>query len=216
MMFEINYVDKESMWILAFVSIGIYLFVHQMCRARIQRIFFGAFTAGFYMYNGFGVVYGDGVADDLVSKYTIFLASSALAYIFFIILLRAPAEHAGNRMNGYLLKLVQSDYFVFPVIGLYVFTLLFDLIYPEFKLSSLISPPKADVLTQFQENLEIKMTGNFNPISKSVDSIGFLLFPLYLLCLFRYRKSPAKLFFAVFIPLYIHYCVHSTITSGIS
>lgn len=210
-MFEINYVDKESMWLLALISVGIYLCVHFLCKSRIQRVFFGAFTLCFYMYNGFGAVYGEGVADDIVRKYTVFLAVAGLAYTVFIILLRAPAEHTGRRMNGYLMKLIGSDYFVLPVLGLYIFTLLFDLIYPDLKLSSLISPPKADVLTQFQENLEIKMTGNFNPISKSVDSVGFLLFPLYLLCLFRYRKSPSKLFMAVFIPLYIHYCVHSYI-----
>lgn len=212
--FEIEFIDKQSMWLLMGVTVLLSGVVFALCRSLTQRMFFGAFALAFYVYNGFGVVYADGVASSVVNNYITFLSVCAFTYVLAIWLLRAPAKHAGVRMNSYLLKLLHSDYFVYAVLGLYFFSMVFPLIYPEVRLYNLVSPPKADVYTQFQENLEIKMTGKFNPVSKAVESFGTLIFPLYLVCLYRFRKDPFKLFLLIFGPMYLHYCDLSYINRG--
>ncbi len=90
------------------------------------------------------------------------------------------------------------------IIIFYFLTLLFPLVYPEFKLGNLINPPTPSLEGLHYSKFVEGEQKDF--ISSIVYLISQLLLPFFYLCAYKYRKSPLKILLLFLLPVYLDLC----------
>lgn len=206
--------DYNILWEVLLFTVGTGSFFLSLLHGNNQRIIFIFFTIFYYFYNGFGIGFVDGVYHDYFMFYIIFYLVFGFSYFIFLKILLSESRVFRRNVIGTLDKISKKKMLIRLIIIGYISTKLFDLIYPEFKLQLIISPPKPDIATQFFQSVKDSLEGKFNPLTKIVDNISFLLYPFYLMALANYRNKLGKLAIFVFLPLYFHYCSISYINRG--
>ncbi|WP_459947329.1 hypothetical protein [Desulfocastanea catecholica] len=147
-----------------------------------QRILIFSFILGLFIYSGIGASYVIMPKSYLLIYFT-FLISFLLSFLIFLKLLK----NFGVRLSKNLFYIVHDiDTGLFWQVVLYVYIGMhfFPLIYPEVRLSDLLSPPTPDLKTAFS----LRFTENdVNIIGKIVDYLRVLLTPFFFISLFRLR-----------------------------
>lgn len=97
------------------------------------------------------------------------------------------------------------------IINLYIILNIFDLLYPNFKLHLLVSPPLPSLDNHFNKYID---DVNLDPISHSFYIFKQFLLPFFYLSLYKYRNNYKKVLFILLIILYINYCVSGYVGRG--
>lgn len=206
MEFDLPFIDIRHFVNLIGATILLGAIMLQFIEGRIQKRAFIAFSVFYFIYNGFGVTYAAGVADSITGKYVAFYLALGLSYALFLKLFLTPSRHVRQTIMPYLKRIVENRTLIYGIVIAYFATFLFHLIYPEMKLDRIIFPPAPRVADQFAEGLQVSISGRFNPLTKIVDNIEYLLYPFYLIALYRFRHKPVWLFSVLIIPQYFYYC----------
>lgn len=155
----------------------------------------------YILYSGIG---GALITVSSVYKYYYFIFSICISIGIYYGLHAVQKRNAENRKlwSEYLTYFI--DNYADKIIISYYICSIVPLLYPEFRLQLLLSPPAPDVLGMLKE----KFGGGEeeNIIVSVISGIRGLIFPLYLLSLYKYREKFVKLSIIILIPYYIKYC----------
>lgn len=191
------------------VTLTIFIFFFRFFKNLAQKTLYIAFVFFFFIYNGFGMSYEKGVADQYHIYYIVFLITFSFSYLFFLKLFFKEFRYAFLGSIKTIRKFGRDKYLSSFIIFIFIFFQLLQLIIPEFKLHLLLNPPAPDILAEFLGRLNSP-----SPSGKLIGNVSFLLYPFYLLTLYKFRKNIPFFLFIVFFPFYIQYCKNSYLSRG--
>jgi hypothetical protein len=163
-----------------------------------SKLFFGLFLLAFFTYSGLGGSLKE-IDKHYFSYYVIYTIFISIGLYFG----KGRSEnYVGNRLiDNKLTKLI--DKYGTTIIVLFLILKLTTLIYPQFLLHRLFSPPAPDLRSVFAERFENQESTLLETISYYLLS---LLTPFFFLSLYKFRLKPWKLMLLIFIVPYIDYC----------
>lgn len=186
-----------------------YLLIYKLYD-RLEKLFISIIFGGLYFYGGIGA--SSYLAPPEYSIYfLIFLSVFVLFYR-----LKFPISHSLQNTFHYLKNngvrlFAEEGTYTSLVIFSYLGICFVSLIYPEFKLKALISPPAPNGLEALLATIEVREP---DVASKLIFYIKLLLLPFYYVSLSRFVKRPLILFLAIMLPLYLDYCSAGYIGRG--
>lgn len=170
----------------------------------LNRIFYLLFVVFFLIYSGLGIG-----LEGCNKKYVL------IYYLYTISLLIGIkiSEKINNRSFSYFYiasinKISENGKYI---ILFYFILLISGLIYPDFKLQLLFSPPRSNLIDHFQNRF---VENTFDLISFIRYQIIQLLTPFFLLALFKYYSKPIIIFIVLLAQLYIQFCINAYIGRG--
>lgn len=169
---------------------------------KAQKILFTFFSLFFFLYNGYGISFVNGVHPNYHYYYCGFYLAFSTGYLTFLRIFYTPFKILRKKTDVYIKQLALSPKVAIISISIFLLISIVPLIYPTNRIFLLLNPPKPDVGTQFFATF----TNNINPVIKIFENIGYLIYPFYLISLYYFRKKPLTLAFILFFPLYLHYC----------
>ena len=177
---------------------------------RLEKLYISIIFGGLYFYGGIGA------SSYLATpEYTIYFLIFISTFVLFY-RLKFPLSHSLQntihylRHNGVRLFAEESIYLMMIIVA-YLGICLIGLMYPEFKLKALISPPAPNGLEALLSTIEVRKP---DAASKLIFYIKLLLLPFYYISLSKFVKKPLILFLAIIVPLYLDYCSAGYIGRG--
>lgn len=175
----------------------------------LAKCFFGLFILTYLVYSGIGGALED-ANPSYVVYYFIFSIFVSLGIFWSFRIVKSTTKN-----RKYLSWFRFFDYFIdkyaTKIIIAYFILNLSSLVYPEFKLLNLISPPAPDVISMLGERYN---GGETNIISSIINGLNNLIYPFFLFSFYKYRKNTLALSFIIFFNYYIEYCANSYIGRG--
>ncbi|KYG84009.1 hypothetical protein AWW67_02520 [Roseivirga seohaensis] len=172
-------------------------------RGSTLRLLFVMFFGGFFFYSGLGYGFKFGLADNYQHYFLIFATVFCLSIVIFnriISLKELDFTYVNNRLES----IFDNRYLINFIIVGYLSSFVLDLITPEFKLGNLISPPRPNLLADFQGRFDgTESTTFLNSIFKYFRS---LIYPFYMVVLIKQIKRIPLFVLLLFAPLYLEYC----------
>ncbi|HML70031.1 MAG TPA: hypothetical protein PKA78_01550 [Macellibacteroides fermentans] len=210
-MIELHDYDNLRLWITIIVSVIAFSWVYKIQTFKV-KIWYSLLAAFILIYSGIG-----GAIKTVNSNYTFY-------YIVYIIVLSLTLKYfykknhlADNILitrykntDTLLTKWIDKNGNKFII--LYFAMLLFDLVYPIFRLQLLINPPSPSL-----EDLHYKtfVLGNTkDSISQIVYLLQQFVVPFFYLSLYKYRNSTFKPLILLLLPVYIDLCNRGIIGRG--
>lgn len=176
---------------------------------RIAKYFFFFMILLYLIYSGIGGALKD-VSDEYLIFYFIFTICISLGIRFGLKVVKSSSYTSWIRWDNYL------DYFINykakNIIIIYYCIKLLDLIFPEFKLLNLLYPPTPDLAAVM--DVRYNALENSSVVSTILLFMSQLLYPFFLLALFKYRKQTLKLSLIVLGTYYINYCQEGYLGRG--
>lgn len=174
-----------------------------------ERLLLVGMFLGLCFYNGVGAAYVD-VPHYYIVYYFGFLCTFAYAFLFFKVafvhlsfrsgcLLRRNLSNIDRRLSWSL------------VIWIYLILHFLPLIYPEFNLHQIFSPPLPDIAaysTRIWHPLEVSV------FLKLVEYVLILMIPFFYIALFRYRKHFSIIILIIILLIYLKYIANHYIGRG--
>lgn len=156
----------------------------------------------YLIYSGIGGAMKD-VTSTYIGYYIIFTASISLGILLGLNSTKRNYRNSKwEEWNSFLNYFIESK--SIKIISIYYVIILLDLIVPEFKLLNLIHPPSPDLRSVFDARYngpeETYVTTSLLTFARQ------LLYPFFLLSLYKYRYKTIKLTFLVLGTYYIPYC----------
>lgn len=171
-------------------------------KERLLKFYFLLFSFGFLAYSGIGYGYFIGIAKDYKTYYIIFFCVFCLSIVLFSNILKfkwVDYDYVNKRLDN----LMSAGRWVQIVIVGYFFTFLFELVYPEFNLGRLLSPPRPDIIGDLQNRFNQEGAPFLTTLFRY---IRIVLYPFYLIGLIKMTKNIYKFMALLFLPLYLEYC----------
>lgn len=190
-------------YILFFTFLGsliLGLFFILAVRGSRQRLILAAFLAGFFFYSGAGMAYPEVPRAYLFYYFGFFIVFAFVFWLFSAVFVSA-GEPAGNFLDR-ALQHIDSHPFWAAVIWLYLLLHLVPLLYPEFRLQQLISPPSPDLIAALIRRFEPDET---NTLLKLVTYLRLSLEPFFYIALYRYRKELQRILLILILLNYIRH-----------
>lgn len=191
--------DVETLLICIIGTVIIFFWLFKY-KEKKARIFFLFFVLMYLIYSGIGASL-PGVSPEYISYYFIFSFCISIGVFCSLKCIKNNNKTIKKSWCDFLSYFINK--YGNGVFVIYFILLLFPLIYPEFKLPNLIHPPAPDVISMLREKFNSDEGSILITIVKTLKSI---IYPFYLLCLYRLRLHILKLCIAVIFPYYIMYC----------
>ena len=171
-----------------------------LVKERGVKIFFTFFIAMYLLYSGIGgaLMY---ISNQYQYYYIIF--TTCISIGLYLGLKSINNERLSKRRSWADFLNIFIKKYANIIIILYFLCQLIPLIYPTFRLANLIHPPQPDIISMLFERFNSDNTDIFLSINQLINS---LLFPFYLLSLYKYRKKTIILSLLVIFPYYIQHC----------
>ncbi len=174
-----------------------------------QRTFLVGTLSGLSIYSGIGAAYPE-IPWVYMVYYFGFLTAVIFGYKFFCVCFQGLSRRVG-RLRPILFAKVDTAPLWGGVIWLYLILHLVPLIYPEFRLHLLFSPPSPDLTSVFAS----RWIGNeAGLVQKLLEYAKLLTAPFFYVALFRYRIRVGRLIFTLAAPLYLEYLSRSYVGRG--
>jgi hypothetical protein len=172
-------------------------------KTTYHKYIYSLFVFGLFFYSGIGVTYRN-VPTIFIFYYLFFLIVFSFSFLNFQMLLNKfnliVHYKIDNKFNNFYNSKIPSY-----IIYIYIFTFLFPLIYPEFRILDLFNP----VMKDLGEVLNESINKNIDFISKIVNYVKLLIMPFFYISLYKFRRN-IKFIIMLFITiLYLNF-----ITSG--
>ncbi|NLX94888.1 MAG: hypothetical protein GXY83_01800 [Rhodopirellula sp.] len=187
----------------------VYWAVFRQLHTPMQQLFWTAGLAGTWLLAGVGAAYTS--TPFWYAQYRGAPPEYACFYCLFIVALGGGFDLAirltsrlGARLQGapaeWFAAITQHPRFIQRILGGYFLLLLFPLLYPTFRLHTLLAPPRPDItfFTGLEEQKGV--------IERIVEYATILWFPFYLTSLYPFRRRYGLLLLLVFLPSYIGLC----------
>ncbi len=177
---------------------------------RLEKLYISIIFGGLYFYGGIGA------SSYLATpEYTIYFLIFISTFVLFY-RLKFPLSHSLQNTIHYLRHnrvrlFAEESIYLMMIIVAYIGICLIGLMYPEFKLKALISPPAPNGLEALLSTIEVRKP---DAASKLIFYIKLLLLPFYYISLSKFVKKPLILFLAIMVPLYLDYCSAGYIGRG--
>jgi len=169
----------------------------------LSKIFITIIFAFFYIYTGIGASIST-ISSSYLKHYLIYFALfSILMYVLF-----SPVSFFNKtdkeKIEVYLVNWV--DRYANITIAVFIILNIIPLIHPEFRLWNIFNPPPPDLIAQIKE---ISMAQDRTVIGQITFYLTLLITPFFYISLYKLRHKPFKLFFCLFLPIYLNYCATS-------
>jgi hypothetical protein len=168
-----------------------------------QKLFLLVGVGGLYAYSGVGAAYS-GAHPDHADYYAVFLIATTISFV----LVAKLTERATRSLQNVLLEAIPPQCAKWPVL-VYVLLSFLPLIYPDWRIERLWSPPAPDVRSAVMA------------LSTAPTSLGALwgyatslFFPFYLLGLYVHRSNYGLLISGATLPVYFNYCSNAYVGRG--
>jgi len=183
-------------------GLGLLLAFH-ISKTRHQKLIIFSLIIGFFVYNGVAVSYKIAPIF-LLASYAFFLIAIVCGFIIGKSLFLTFGRTLDRNIGNVLETLIQGRA-PMVIIALYFAIHLFYLIYQEFRLHLIFSPPSPDIRQWF----EGRYATNVSFIIAFLKYIEILLVPFFYFSLYKYKQKLLLLLFFIFTPLYISYILNS-------
>ncbi len=171
-------------------------------REQKAKIFLSASLLGIFFYCGIGYGYAEVVPREYGVYYAIFVAAFTIAFTvitrhmqtraWVLSWLAARETRVGQTVERF------GIFFVAP----FLVVLMFGLVYPEFVIDRLWSPPTLSLGELWNEGV----TRQLDAFEMVTQNVQVLLFPLFLIALNRYRRAIPTTVLLIVLPYYIDFC----------
>lgn len=191
MEYEVSY----STLILVFLfTFGIFYPIFRKAKSAFKKTFISLFVISYFIYSGVGI----SILND-EGQYLFF-------YVFYTIVLAISFYVFRNKtfkfsIDDLRIEHILNKYGLFFIVG-YNLIYLSLLVFPEFKLFNLFSPPRVDasvMMDAIQGKEETPLVGIVNVFLN-------ILLPFYYMSLIRFKNKQFVLLFLLVLPTYISYC----------
>lgn len=195
---ELLYMDYEisySTLIFIFLfTFGLFYPIFKIAKTAFKKVFIFLFVLSYFIYSGIGIsiLNDNGQYLFFYVFYTFVLSLSFYFYRKKTIKIPIDDIKVENIINKYGLFFVVSYNLIFVSL----------LVFPEFKLLNLISPPSVDA-SSMMEGIQGKKEA---PWVSIVNVFLNILVPFYYMSLVRFKKRPFLLLILLVLPIYINYC----------
>lgn len=194
--------DKLLFIILFTCIVFSWLFYYREKTARIFFVFFGFL---YLIYSGIGGA-ADGVPTSYLTYYCIFTLCINIGVYLGLSRIKNTKKTFSKSWYEYFKYFIKR--YADKVIILYFVLKLASLVYPEFKLMNLLSPPAPDAIAMLRARFSGEGTDALNSIISTLNSF---VYPFYLLSLYKYCKKTVKFALLIILPFYIDYCTNAYI-----
>lgn len=180
-----------------------FILVFWVVKSQLMRFFFSIFLLGFTFYSGIGYGFIIGIAQGYGAYFLIFTYTFSFSFILFnqVIHLRSiDFKYVNQRLRDFS----ASKRFFYGVILLYNGAFFVELIYPEFNLYRLISPPSPDILSSLNKRFED--SGSVPLIVSLLKYARTLIYPFYLMVLVKVVKRIPVFTVLLLLPIYLEFC----------
>lgn len=197
--------DYTRLLIIAIITIISFKWIRSLGNTRIKTWYFllGLFI---FIYSGIG-----GAIKEVPNDYTVYYCVYVVVLGLFLCHFNRKNKHIVDASRNWILT-AYIDKFGKSIILLYFVLLLFDLIYPVFKLQLLVSPPSPSLeglhYTTFVEG------NNMDFISAIIYNAKNIVQPFFYLSLYKYRKNIFRVLVLLLIPVYIDLCSRGIVGRG--
>lgn len=198
--------DYKSIFFVLFFTILVFSWIFKE-KAKIAKLYFFLIVFFLFVYSGYGIGL-DEVCPEYSYYYSIFIIFVSLGmYISRKCNLGTSIDY-----NWAVYLHVFVDKNAKKILIIYLGLSLLLLLYPEFKLFNLFTPPVPDIKEHIAERFEQHNLTLYEIVISNIENI---LLPFFLLSLYKYRKNLILLSLFVFCNLYINYCKDAYIGRGI-
>lgn len=189
--------DTYKLTLIIIVTIIPFIWIFKL-RDFNSRLFFWLFILAFFTYSGLGGSL-KGVDEHYFTYYIIYTIFISIG--LYIGKGKKENDIKSKTTNKKLIKFI-NKYGKSIIIVFFILNLL-TLIYPQFSLYRLITPPKPDLTNVFTQRFETRDSTLLESILYYLESI---LTPFFFLSLYKFREKPLTLIFLLFAIPYIDYC----------
>jgi hypothetical protein len=196
-MFEIDYLVFFGVTAL---NIVLYQLYARVLLRGVERVFLAVAMVGLWFYSGIGSAFVPVAAGYLV-RYCCFTALFGATFVFVVVRLR-HAFRRRQEVYRVVAGLSAGHGARWLIISAYLLLVCAPLLYPEFRLSQLWDPQKPSLAPLFNYGFSPEL----DVVLRIADYCRRLVWPFYLLVLYRYRTRYTRLAVLIFLPLYVKYC----------
>lgn len=196
---------------IATVTLGVFLAASRFLERWLERVCFLGIIVCLFVWCGLGAAYAT-VPSQYLWTYFVFIAVMSAAFVTMLRLAGPFADKVYERTSDQIDQFGQNPVWVWVVLSIYLLASLVPLLYPEFRLEQLLDPPRPDLISAFERRFSEEPEGF---LSKCLHYIKVLLYPFYLIAVYRYRYRPVVMAILMFLPLYFSYCISSYIGRGL-
>lgn len=192
-------------WLLAAITVFSFICGYiavKSVKGTIKKACIALLTFSLFFYSGIGI--------SILNDYHLYTMYYVVYFVFFVgsikhfsfIKLRFATVSEGKLFSF-------IDKYGLTIIFFYVFISIFDLVYPENRLTNLIHPPVMD-----RSLVDERATGVVSRTSIQILLLFVknVLMPFYFFSLYKYKNDVVKLFLCIFLPLYFNFCENSYIS----
>ncbi len=171
-------------------------------REQKARIFLSASLLATFFYSGIGYGYAEAVPNEYGAYYALFVAAYTIAFTVVTRFMhtRAPAFSELAARETRVGQAVERFGIFF--VAAFLVVLMFGLVYPEFGIERLWSPPPLSLGELWNEGV-MRQLDAFEMVTQNVQ---VLLFPLFLIALYTFRRSIPTTVLLIILPYYIDFC----------
>lgn len=176
-----------------------------LVKERGVRIFFIFFIVMYLLYSGIGgaLMY---ISNQYQYYYIAFTTCISIGLFFGLKSINNNRLPRRKFWSGFLKIFIKR--YANTIIILYLLSQILPLVYPVFRLTDLIHPPQPDFVNMLFE----RFNNGQKDVVLSINSLASsLIFPFYLLSLYKYRKKTLTLSILVLAPYYFQYCIQAYI-----
>lgn len=189
--YEVSYSTLIFVFLFTF---GIFYPIIRSAKSIFKKVFLSLFVISYFIYSGIGI----SILND-EGQYLFFYAFYTIILAFSFYLFRNKTVKMS--IDDIKVEQIIKKYGLYFIIS-YNLIYLTLLIFPEFKLFNLISPPATDA-TSMMEMIQGKAEASW---SSTVNVFLNILLPFYYMSLVSYKKRPLILLLLLILPIYINYC----------
>lgn len=184
------------------ITFGIGYAGFKFLKTTMQKWTLLGFLSGLLVYSGLGVGYPE-VPPSYLVYYLASTASFTFSFVFFCRLFSRTGNNAKVNL-AYGLMMEEKKFLWKAILPIFFFLYLVIMIYPEFKLHRLVSPPAPDLLANFSARWEGSQGSRLYILVMRYSLI--LILPFFYAVLYKFRQRIVLLLLVVLGHLYIVYC----------
>lgn len=178
-----------------------------LARTQVERITVTGFLAGLLLYSGIGAANPD-VPITYAYYYVTFVIVFGASYPLCARVLRPLGRSVGTTLPP-VLENIDREHRWSIVILLYLSLALAPLLYPNLRISELLSPPLPDLTASFERRQEEQAA-----LLRLIKYAQLLLTPFFYIALYKYRNHLPVFASALVFTQYVNYVVDSYISRG--
>lgn len=198
--------DIDQLFLIVVITSLIFFWLFFYKEKKV-RIFFLFFAAMYILYSGLGAALKD--VSTLYKYYYYIFTLCISCGIYWGLHSIHYKKNAKKNWSDFISFFI--DRYAKTIVFLYFVCKISPLIIPEIRLDLLIKPPTPDVINMLHERFG---DSEQNIIISFISGISTLIYPFYLLSLYKYRKQTVKLSLIVIIPYYLQYCATAYLGRG--